>query len=106
MVGKTEGLRRAREEKRRSHPSRGIRQGIAKFSQLIQIHEGKIQEHLRGVFRSVVEEMLNALLDAEADRLCRPKGTSAPRAARIPGRVPTNGSCTPTSGESAQSSTF
>ena len=38
---------------------------------MIQIDEGKIQEHLGEVVRSTVEETLNAMLDAEADRLCR-----------------------------------
>jgi putative transposase len=42
-----------------------------KLSQVIQIDEGKIQEHLGEVVRSTVEETLNAMLDAEADRLCR-----------------------------------
>src|SRR6202046_3569618 len=42
----------------------------AKLSQVIQIDEGKIQEHLGEVVRSTVEETLNAMLDAEADRLC------------------------------------
>src|ERR1700730_7384069 len=42
-----------------------------KWSQVIQIDEGKIQEHLGEVVRSTVEERLNAMLDAEADRLCR-----------------------------------
>jgi putative transposase len=46
-------------------------QEVAKLSQVIQIDEGKIQEHLGEVVRSTVEETLNALLDAEADRLCR-----------------------------------
>ena len=41
------------------------------MSQVIQIDEGKIQEHLGEVVRSTVEETLNAMLDAEADRLCR-----------------------------------
>ena len=45
-------------------------QGCAKLGQVIQIDEGKIQEHLGEVVRSTVEETLNALLDAEADRLC------------------------------------
>jgi putative transposase len=45
-------------------------QGWTKLSQVIQIDEGKIQEHLGEVVRSTVEETLNALLDAEADRLC------------------------------------
>src|ERR1700692_4429491 len=42
-----------------------------KLSQVIQIDEGKIQEHLGEVVRSTVEDTLNAMLDAEADRLCR-----------------------------------
>ncbi len=37
----------------------------------IQIDEGKIQEHLGEVVRSTVEETLNAMLDAQADRLCQ-----------------------------------
>jgi putative transposase len=49
-----------------------INQGeVSKLSQVIQIDEGKIQEHLGEVVRSTVEETLNAMLDAEADRLCR-----------------------------------
>jgi putative transposase len=35
-----------------------------------QIDEGRIQAHLEEVVRSTVEETLNALLDAEMDRLC------------------------------------
>src|SRR5271170_6458229 len=42
-----------------------------KLSQVIQIDEGKIQAHLGEVVRSTVEETLNAMLDAEADRLCQ-----------------------------------
>ena len=41
-------------------------QEVAKLSQVIQIDEGKIQEHLGEVVRSTVEETLNAMLDAEA----------------------------------------
>jgi putative transposase len=44
---------------------------VPKLSQVIQIDEGKIQEHLGEVVRNTVEETLNAMLDAEADRLCR-----------------------------------
>ena len=44
---------------------------VAKLNQVIQIDEGKIQAHLGEVVRSTVEETLNALLDAEADRLCQ-----------------------------------
>ena len=39
--------------------------------EVIQIDEGKIEAHLGEVVRSTVEETLNALLDAEADRLCQ-----------------------------------
>src|SRR5437879_6705860 len=46
-------------------------QEVAKLSQVIQIDEGKIQEHLGEVGRRRVEEALNAVLDAEADRLCQ-----------------------------------
>ena len=46
-------------------------QEVAKLSDVIQIDEGKIQAHLGEVVRSTVEEALNALLDAEADRLCQ-----------------------------------
>ena len=38
---------------------------------VVQIDEGRIREHLDEVVRSTVEETLNGLLDAEADRLCR-----------------------------------
>src|SRR5258708_10610879 len=46
-------------------------QGREKLSQVIQIDEGKIQEHLGEGVRSTVEETLNGMLDAEADRFCR-----------------------------------
>jgi len=41
-----------------------------KLGKVIDIDEGKIQEHLGEVVRGTVEETLNGLLDAEADRLC------------------------------------
>jgi putative transposase len=37
---------------------------------VIQIHEGKIQEHLGEVVRGTAAETLSAVLDADADRLC------------------------------------
>lgn len=43
----------------------------SKWNQVIQIDQGKSQEHLGEVVRSTVEETLNAMRDAEADRLCR-----------------------------------
>ena len=42
----------------------------SKLSKVIEIDEDKIQEHLGEVVRGTVEETLNGLLDAEADRLC------------------------------------
>jgi putative transposase len=37
---------------------------------VVQIDEGRIQAHLDEVVGATVEETLNGLLDAEADRLC------------------------------------
>ena len=41
-----------------------------KLGNVIQIDESKVQEHLGEIVRGTVEETLNALLDAEAERLC------------------------------------
>src|SRR5205809_7666514 len=40
------------------------------FSNVITIDDERIKNHLERVVRGSVEETLNALLDAEADRLC------------------------------------
>ena len=40
------------------------------MGQVIKIDEGRIRDHLGEMVRGTVEEALNALLDAEADRLC------------------------------------
>src|SRR5256714_7676286 len=40
------------------------------MGQVIQIDEGRLRDHLGEMVRGTVEETLNALLDAEADRLC------------------------------------
>jgi|GEM_PF-2451806 transposase-like protein len=37
---------------------------------VVEINDERIQAHLDEVVRATVEETLNALLDAEADRLC------------------------------------
>jgi len=39
-------------------------------SNIIQINEGLVQSQLKEVVKDTVEETLNAMLDAEADRLC------------------------------------
>jgi len=38
---------------------------------ILEIHEGAIQAHVDTVVRQTVEETLNEMLDAEADRLCQ-----------------------------------
>lgn len=40
------------------------------LGKVIKIDEGRIRDHLGNVVRSTVEETLNGLLDAEADRAC------------------------------------
>jgi transposase-like protein len=38
---------------------------------LVQINEAEVREHLGELVRGSVEETLNALLDQEADQVCR-----------------------------------
>ena len=40
------------------------------LNNVIKIDDARIQDHLGKIVRGTVEETLNALLDAEADRLC------------------------------------
>lgn len=51
-------------------PTDGAKPGLGP---VLQIDEGRIQAHLDEVVRATVEETLNGLLDAEADRLCGAK---------------------------------
>ena len=51
---------------------------------VVQINEGRIQDHLGELVRNSVEETLNAMLDAEVDALC-----GAQRYERSPDRVDT-----------------
>jgi transposase-like protein len=44
--------------------------GLKAVGHVIQIDEARIRDHLGEMVRGTVEETLNALLDAEADRLC------------------------------------
>jgi transposase-like protein len=53
-----------------------------KLGKVIEIDEGKIKDHLGEMVRGTVEETLNSLLEAEAERLCR-----ASRYERSPDRV-------------------
>ena len=54
------------------------------LGRVIHIDEGRIQDHLGEMVRRSVEETLNEMLDAEADRLC-----NARRYERNPERVDT-----------------
>ncbi len=47
-----------------------MRKDTPKLRNIIEIDEEKIRDHLGELVRGSVEETLNALLDAEADRLC------------------------------------
>jgi hypothetical protein len=40
------------------------------LGQVIQINEARIRDHLGEMLRGTVEGALNAILDAEVDRLC------------------------------------
>lgn len=55
-----------------------------KLGKVIEIDEGRIRDHLGEMVRGTVEEALNGMLDAEADRLCK-----AERYERSPERVDT-----------------
>lgn len=44
--------------------------GVRPMGEVIQIDEARIRDHLGQMVRGTVEEALNAMLDAEADRLC------------------------------------
>ena len=52
------------------------------LGRVVHIDEGKIRGHLDEMVRGTVEQTLNDLLDAEADRLC-----NASKYARSPDRV-------------------
>ena len=43
---------------------------VKPMGQVIQIDKARIRDHLGEIVRGTVEEALNAMLDAEADRLC------------------------------------
>jgi len=62
----------------------GSSERVQDLRKVIRIDEGKIQEHLGEKVRQSVEETLNALLDAEADELCK-----ARRYERTEGRADT-----------------
>jgi len=62
---------------------------------VVQIDEGRIQAHLDEVVRSTVEETLNALLDAEADRLCGARKYERTESRKDTRAAATTGTCRP-----------
>jgi putative transposase len=66
------------------------------MGQVIQIDEARIRDHRGEMVRGTVEETLNAMLDAEADRLC-----GAGRYERSAGLAAMIGRCTPRRATSA-----
>ena len=56
--------------------------GTKTLGNVIRIDDERIQDHLKHVVRGSVEETLNALLDAEADRLCNAGRYERPQARR------------------------
>ena len=42
----------------------------AKEGKIVRIDEGMIKDHLGKIVKGTVEETINTLLDADADRLC------------------------------------
>src|SRR5437764_15104513 len=62
---------------------------------VITIDDEGIKSHLDRVVRGTVEETLNALLDAEADRLCNARRYGAVRRDATPVPAITNATCRP-----------
>jgi len=55
------------------------------LNNVITIDDERIKDHLDRVVRGTVEETLNALLDAEADRLCNAQRYEQAQCARAEG---------------------
>jgi hypothetical protein len=71
------------------------------MGQVIQIDEARIRDHLGEMVRGTVEETLNALLDAQADRLCNAQRYERSEAGRIVGLGAMSGRCIPRRATSA-----
>jgi hypothetical protein len=65
------------------------------LNNVITIDDERIRNRLDRVLRGSVEETLNALLDAEADRLCNASVTNAVRPDAIPAPATTSATCRP-----------
>ena len=65
------------------------------LNNVITIDDERIRSHLERVVRGTVEETLNALLDAEADRLCNAQRYERSAARRIAAPATTSAACRP-----------
>jgi hypothetical protein len=54
-----------------NHSKAGRINKEAKSGQIIKIEQEQLTRHLDKIVKATVEDTLNALLDAEADRLCQ-----------------------------------
>ena len=61
----------------------------------IRVDTAELRGHVDEVVRSSVEETLNALLQAEAEQICKAGATNAHRSESIRGRDITSGSWRP-----------
>jgi hypothetical protein len=69
---------------------------LSPLSNVISIDDERIRNHLDRIVRgSVEEETLNALLEAEADRLCNAQRMNAPRYDGKRAPATTSASCSP-----------
>ena len=73
ITGTEEGKAGAEAMVRTGSVSDGSGDGLSPMGRVIRVDEAKIQSHLEGVVRDTVEQTLNSLLDAEADRACGAK---------------------------------
>ena len=70
------------------------KQSNAPMGNVVQIDEAKIQDHLGKVVRGTVEETLNGLLDAEADRVAGAGRYERSEGPGTRGLATTSGICT------------
>lgn len=74
-----------------------ITEGGQGMREVIRIDEARNRDHLGVIMRGAVEETLNAMLDAEADRLCGGQpGMSAAKHGKTLGWAAMSVPCTPT----------
>ena len=65
------------------------------LSNVIRIDDERVRDHLGRIVRGTVEETLNAMLEAEADRLCNAERYERTQAGAISGLAATSASCRP-----------